>query len=157
MVELWQSYGIWALYGLFFLAFLWLHGTMHGAHSGHRGARDDAPGQSHNAPKGHNDGPARQSAQESSESHGWVLLFSVWQSWLMVRLRWRNEHESWMMMSGFLALCALVVVAVLIPPIFGAQVAGLTAVVAVTGIVLVCYLVCVPRALARLRGFPRDI
>lgn len=30
MAELWQAYGSWVLYGLFFLAFLWLHGFMHG-------------------------------------------------------------------------------------------------------------------------------
>jgi len=36
MAELWQSYGSWVLYGLFFLVFLWLHGFMHG-HGGHGG------------------------------------------------------------------------------------------------------------------------
>lgn len=34
MAELWQAYGSWVVYGLFFLLFLWLHGFMHG-HGGH--------------------------------------------------------------------------------------------------------------------------
>ncbi len=34
MVELWQSYGSWILYGLFFILMMLLHGRMHG-HGGH--------------------------------------------------------------------------------------------------------------------------
>lgn len=34
MAELWQSYGSWILYGLFFLVMVLLHGRMHG-HGGH--------------------------------------------------------------------------------------------------------------------------
>ncbi len=30
MGELWQAYGSWVLYGLFLLAFVWIHGRMHG-------------------------------------------------------------------------------------------------------------------------------
>lgn len=38
MADLWQSYGSWILYALFFLVFLWLHGLMHGiGGSGRRG------------------------------------------------------------------------------------------------------------------------
>ncbi len=67
---------------------------------------------------------------------------------LMARLRLRAEHETWMMMSALLALCALTVVAVLVLPFLGPRVAAGTAVVLVGGIILVCYLICVPRALA---------
>ncbi len=67
----------------------------------------------------------------------------------MARLRLRAEHETWMMMSALIALCALIVVAVLILPIFGPRVATITAVALVSFIVLACYLICVPRALAR--------
>ncbi|MDR7451325.1 MAG: hypothetical protein QN141_05280 [Armatimonadota bacterium] len=66
----------------------------------------------------------------------------------MARLRLRAEDETWMMMSGLIALCALTAVGVLILPIFGPRVAAVTAVVLVSAIVLVCYLICVPRALA---------
>lgn len=65
MAELWQAYGSWVLYGLFFLAFLWLHGLMHGrrGHGGHGGTRggvgrDRAP-DSHAT---HSDPPAALSA-----------------------------------------------------------------------------------------------
>lgn len=34
MAELWQSYGTWILYGLFFIVMVLLHGRMHG-HAGH--------------------------------------------------------------------------------------------------------------------------
>lgn len=68
---------------------------------------------------------------------------------LMARLRLRAEHETWMMMSGLIALCALIVVGVLVLPIFGPRVAAVTAVVLVSAIVLACYLICIPRALAR--------
>jgi hypothetical protein len=57
-----------------------------------------------------------------------------------------------MMMSGLIALCALVVVAVLVLPLFGPRIAAVTAVSLVVGIVIVCYLVCAPRALARRPG-----
>lgn len=70
-------------------------------------------------------------------------------SGLMVRLWLRAEHETWMMMSGLIALCALIVVGVLVLPIFGARVAAVTAVVLVSAIVLVCYLICIPRVLVR--------
>lgn len=68
---------------------------------------------------------------------------------LMARLRPRAEHETWMMMSGLIALCALIVVGVLILPIFGPRVAAITAVTLVSGIILVCYLICIPRAFVR--------
>ncbi len=55
----------------------------------------------------------------------------------------RPEHETWMMMSGLLALCALLAVGLLVLPAFGPQVAGITAVLVVLAIVLVCYLICV--------------
>jgi|GEM_PF-6657086 len=67
----------------------------------------------------------------------------------MAPLRLRAEHETWMMMSGLIALCALVVVGVLVLPVFGPRVAAVTAVVVVTTIVLICYLICVPRAAMR--------
>lgn len=70
-------------------------------------------------------------------------------SHLMMRLRLRAEHETWMMMSGLIALCALIVVGVLVLPIFGPRVAVVTAAVLVSVIVLACYLICIPRALAR--------
>ncbi len=57
--------------------------------------------------------------------------------------RLRPEHESWMMMSGFLALCALLAVGLFVRPAFGPQVAGITAVLLVLAIVLVCQMICV--------------
>ncbi len=54
------------------------------------------------------------------------------------------------MMSGIVALCALVVVGVLIIPLFGPRVAAMTAVIVVGAIVLFCYVICVPRAFARI-------
>jgi hypothetical protein len=33
MAEVWQTYGSWVLYGLFIIAFLWIHGRMHGGAS----------------------------------------------------------------------------------------------------------------------------
>lgn len=66
MAELWQAYGNWILYGLLFLAFLWLHARMHGHGAGHRG---------HGAPKGHSEFEAQQrvalNRQEPGENpHG---------------------------------------------------------------------------------------
>ncbi len=55
------------------------------------------------------------------------------------------DHENWMMMSGLIALCALVAVAVVVLPLFGPRVASVTAVALITGIVVSCYLLCVPR------------
>jgi len=66
-----------------------------------------------------------------------------------VRPHLSPEHESWMMMSGIIALCALVVVAAVILPVFGPRVAAIAAVIVVAGIVLGCFLICVPRAFAR--------
>jgi len=76
------------------------------------------------------------------------------------RLLLRAGHETWMLMSGLIALCALIVVAVIVLPVFGPRVAAVTAGVLVSAIVLVCYLICVPGALessasSRLRGGPR--
>ena len=64
-------------------------------------------------------------------------------------------HETWMFMSGIIALCGLVVVAAVILPVFGPRVAAVAGVAVVTAIVLLCYLVCIPRAFARtiLRDF----
>jgi uncharacterized membrane protein YkgB len=79
-----------------------------------------------------------------------------------VRLHLSPEHESWMLMSGIIGLCTLVVVAAVIMPLFGPRVAAVTAVVVVAGIVLGCFLICVPRAFARntlhghRRGTQRD-
>lgn len=61
----------------------------------------------------------------------------------MTVARLRPEHESWMMMSGLLALCALLAVGLFVLPAFGPPVAGITAGVVVLAIVLVCYLICV--------------
>lgn len=66
-----------------------------------------------------------------------------------MRLRLGAEHETWMIMSGIIALCALIVVAMWIMPIFGPRVTAITAVIVVAGIVLACFLICVPRAFAR--------
>lgn len=67
---------------------------------------------------------------------------------LMARLRLRAEHETWMMMSGLIALCALIVVGGLVLPIFGPRVAAITAVAVVSIIVVICYFICIPRAVA---------
>lgn len=66
---------------------------------------------------------------------------------VLARLGFRAEHETWMLMSALLALCALVVVAVLVLPLFGPRVAAMTAVSVVLGIVVVCHLICVPRVM----------
>lgn len=68
---------------------------------------------------------------------------------LMADLQRRAEHETWMMMSALLALCALIIVGVLVLPFFGTRVAAMTAVALVSIIVLVCYLICIPRVLTR--------
>lgn len=65
---------------------------------------------------------------------------------MLARLGVRAEHESWMFMSGLLALCTLLVVAVIVLPLFGPRVAATTAVSLVLGIMVVCYFICVPRA-----------
>ena len=70
---------------------------------------------------------------------------------ILHNLRRQAEHNTWMMMSLMLALCAVLVVAVLVLPLFGLRVAAVTAVATVLGIVVVCYLVCVTRATGRKR------
>ena len=65
------------------------------------------------------------------------------------RLRLRAEHETWMMMSGLVALCSLFIVGVLVLPVFGARVGAVAAVTVVAVIVFVCYFICVPRTIAR--------
>ncbi len=55
------------------------------------------------------------------------------------------DHENWMMMSGLIALCVLLAVAAVVLPLFGPRVASVTAVALVMGIVVICYLLCVPR------------
>jgi hypothetical protein len=62
-----------------------------------------------------------------------------------------------MMMSLMLALCAVLVVAVLVLPRFGLRVAAVTAVATILGIVMLCYLVCVTRATGRTRPRVRDL
>lgn len=42
MAELWQSYGSWVLYGIFFALMLLMHGRMHGEHGSHAGNREAA-------------------------------------------------------------------------------------------------------------------
>ena len=54
-----------------------------------------------------------------------------------------------MWMSGLIALCGLVVVALLVLPVFGPRVAAMTAVIVVVAIAFACYLICIPRAFAR--------
>ena len=66
-------------------------------------------------------------------------------------LRLRAEHDTWMMMSLMLALCAVLVVAVFVLPRFGLRVATVTAVATILGIVMICCLVCVTRATGRKR------
>ena len=70
---------------------------------------------------------------------------------ILHNLRRQAEHNTWMMMSLMLALCAVLLVAVLVLPLFGLRVAVVTAVATVLGIVVVCYLVCVTRATGRKR------
>ena len=66
---------------------------------------------------------------------------------LAARLGLRPEHEAWMMMSGLVALCALLAVGLLVLPLFGPRVAALTAVGVVLLIFIICYLICIPRVL----------
>jgi len=68
---------------------------------------------------------------------------------VLARLGLGLEHESWMMMSGLIALCVLLAVALVVLPLFGARVAVITAVTAVLGILVICYIICVPRAFLR--------
>ena len=72
-------------------------------------------------------------------------------------LRLRAEHDTWMMMSLMLALCAVLVVAVFVLPRFGLRVATVTAVATILGIVMICCLVCVARTTARNRPRVRDL
>ena len=65
------------------------------------------------------------------------------------RLHHRAEYETWIMMSVALSLCTLLVIALILLPLFGPQIAALTAATAVLAIVIVCYLVCVTRVTNR--------
>lgn len=74
---------------------------------------------------------------------------------MLRRLRYRAEHETWMMMSAALSLCTVLLIAVLVLPLFGPRVAALTAAVTVLGIVGLCYLACVTRVAAHgVRAWP---
>ncbi|MDR5694600.1 MAG: hypothetical protein QN198_01440 [Armatimonadota bacterium] len=64
---------------------------------------------------------------------------------ILARLGLRPEHESWMMLSGLLALCTLAAVAVFVAPLFGSRIATMTAIALVVGIVIACYIICVHR------------
>ncbi|MDR7539809.1 MAG: hypothetical protein QN152_09830, partial [Armatimonadota bacterium] len=68
---------------------------------------------------------------------------------MLARLSLGPEHESWMMMSGLIALCVLLAVALVVLPLFGARVAVVTAVTAVLGILVMCYIICVSRVFLR--------
>lgn len=68
---------------------------------------------------------------------------------MLARLGLGPEHESWMMMSGLIALCVLLAVALIVLPLFGPRVAAITALAAVLGIFTICYIICVPRAFLR--------
>jgi hypothetical protein len=57
---------------------------------------------------------------------------------LLRNLRLQTERDVWMITSLVLSLCAIMVVAVLVPPLFGLRVAALTAVATVLGIVSIC-------------------
>jgi hypothetical protein len=48
MAELWQSYGSWVFYGLFFVVMVLLHGRRHG-HGGHGSHSSHEPGPDTNA------------------------------------------------------------------------------------------------------------
>ena len=48
MAEIWQSYGSWVLYGLFFVVMVLLQGRMHG-HGGHGSHGSHEPGPAANA------------------------------------------------------------------------------------------------------------
>jgi hypothetical protein len=76
---------------------------------------------------------------------------------ILCNLRFRAEHDSWMMMSLMLALCAVLVVALLVLPRFGLPVTAFTAKATILGIVMICYLACVRRATARKRPRVRDL
>lgn len=66
------------------------------------------------------------------------------------RLGLRAEHENWMLLSGIVALCALLAVGVLVLPLFGPRIAAVTALAAVLGIFAACYVICIPGALRRI-------
>lgn len=72
MAELWQAYGTWVLYGLFFLVFLWLHGFMHGrgGHGGHGTTRGGVGhGGSHDSHAMRGDPPGARPAGGSLEDN----------------------------------------------------------------------------------------
>lgn len=50
-----------------------------------------------------------------------------------------------MLTSTAVSLCALMLIAALVLPLFGTRVAAVTAAITVLGIIVVCYLVCVTR------------
>jgi hypothetical protein len=76
---------------------------------------------------------------------------------ILCNLRRRAEHDTWMMTSLMLALCAVLVVAVLVLPQFGLRVAAVTAMATILGIVMICYLACITRATAHKRPRVRDL
>ena len=60
MAEVWQSYGSWILYGLFFILMMLLHTRMHGhgAHAGHAAGGHTANAADGSAADGHAHGDA---------------------------------------------------------------------------------------------------
>ena len=70
---------------------------------------------------------------------------------MLRNLRLRAEHNVWMATSLMLALCAVVLVTVLVLPLLGPRVAAVTAVATALGIVIVCYIVSVTRVVERKR------
>ena len=71
---------------------------------------------------------------------------------MLSRLGVGEEHENWMLLSGLIALCALLAVGVLVLPLFGPRVAAVTAVAMVLGIFAACYVICIPGAFRRWWG-----
>lgn len=86
------------------------------------------------------------SRKPGSPGEGAEIDGQIRQRWA-TRLRLTAEHETWMAMSGLLALCVLAVVALLVLPLFGPRIAAVTAVTLVVGILTLCYFVCVSRSL----------
>lgn len=79
MTEFWQAYGSWIVYGVIILAFVWLHGGMHGHgghgnHTGHGRSAQAGTGEARNPKVSPQDPPAQahqgHATGKASRGHG---------------------------------------------------------------------------------------
>lgn len=129
MADIWQNYGSWILYGIFFVLMVLMHTGMHG-HAGHSRGRttQDREAAGSGAPA---EGAAERNAQVS-----------------------RPDVSS--MLTGLLLwLCSLPLIALFVLPWFGARVAVVVALVLLAATASTCYALCTWRDVAPEKGTGR--